>query len=420
MTEHSTLITRTNALMKNWELGDVDAYKSLVSPDFHMAIPFFGIEAKGFDDVWAVRKFSLGPGRLGMHSVDTHTVTVNGTSATVHAYGHVYINNTGEVLEHIECTIDWEHVNGNWIAKKYFQNVIFMKSPKPTVLVVSATGNVGKQTALELLEKYKDKVHLRVSARDPSKLADLKAHGAEVVTADYADEESLKKAANGAEVVWITAPGVEKREDVTIQALQAIKTVSSVKHVVLLSVQGAEYEAIAFGKSFRKVEKEIEAYPNWSWTFLRAAAFQENVFGSASTIKVGMYFQPLGDKGSFPPVSVADLGKCGANCSVNWKDHKNKAYTLTGPQVLTGAQQAEVVGLAIGKPVKYIDPGNAEFEKSLLANGFPKWQAEGYLELYHVFKTLPSFVSPDLQTLLGKDKPLTLYQTVFNGVAAFK
>jgi len=297
--------------------------------------------------------------------------------------------------------------------------VTFMKPPKTTVLVVAGGGNVAKITSIQLLDKFPHKVNVRISARDPTKVADLKSMGAEIVKADYTDAESMKKAAEGVHVVWITCPNVDHREDIAIEAIKAIKTVKSVKHIVLLSVQGAEFESIAFAKQFRKVEKEIEA-SGLSWTFLRAAAFCENVFGSANTIKNGIYFQPLGDKGSYTPVSVLDLGKVGALACVNWNHHKNKGYTLTGPQVLTGSQQAEVVGLALGKTVKYIDPGNSEFGKSLRANGVQDWQVNGFIELYNVFKTLPSVVYPDLQTLLGPhDKPTTLYQVVFNGASAF-
>jgi len=249
-------------------------------------------------------------------------------------------------------------------------------------------------------------------------VSDLKSLGAEVVMADYTDDESTKKAMEGVDVVWVTGPNTLDRDDLVIRVVKVAKSVKSVKHIVLLSVYGAEYEAILFGKQFRKVEKEIEA-SGISWTFLRATAFQENVFGSAGTIKNGMYYQPLGDKGSYAPVAISDLGKAAANVIRDWDMHKNKAYAITGPQVLTGAQQAEIVSMAIGKPVKYVDPGNDQFLTSAIAMGWPKWQAEGLLEMYNIFKTMPSTVSHDLHKLLGQEKPQTLYQTVFSGAAVF-
>jgi len=285
---------------------------------------------------------------------------------------------------------------------------------------VGATGNTGSATVHALFDKYKDKVHVRVAARDVTKADALKKLGAQVVPGDYNDEESLKKALAGVEAVWFTGPVDEHRAELAIKLVHAAKHVPAVKHLVLLSVQGAEYEAIAFGKQFRKIEKEIEASGK-SWTFLRAAAFQENVFGSAGSIKTGVYPQPLGPDGSYAPVSVVDLGKAGAHVLVNHAAHHNKAYTLTGPEVLTGQHQAEIVGKAIGKEVKYVDPPSQDFGKSLAGFGVPQWQVSGYLELYDLFKKKQAAeVSPHLQILLGAEKPITYAQTVAKGAAAFK
>lgn len=82
------------------------------------------------------------------------------------------------------------------------------------------------------------------------------------------------------------------------------------RHIVLLSVAGAQYEGVLFAKEFRLTEKHLEA-SGLQWATLRAAAFQENVLGAVQYVKQGIYGQPLGEdqvKGRFAPVAVSDIG----------------------------------------------------------------------------------------------------------------
>jgi uncharacterized protein YbjT (DUF2867 family) len=94
-----------------------------------------------------------------------------------------------------------------------------------------------------------------------------------------------------------------------VQAIDAAKA-AGVQLIVLLSVAGAQYEAITFGKEFRLNEKHLEA-SGVKWVTLRAAAFQENALGATQFIKQGIYGQPLGDdpvKARYAPVAISDVG----------------------------------------------------------------------------------------------------------------
>ena len=44
----------------------------------------------------------------------------------------------------------------------------------------------------------------------------------------------------------------------------------------------------------------------------------------------------------FAPLSLEDVGTCVATILLNIDAHRNKAYLLTGPESLTGEQQAQV------------------------------------------------------------------------------
>ena len=51
--------------------------------------------------------------------------------------------------------------------------------------------------------------------------------------------------------------------------------------------------------------------------------------------------------------------------------HAGKAYTLSGPEALTFTQVAEKLSAAVGKPIRYIDPPEAEYRKMLIGVGIP-------------------------------------------------
>lgn len=180
------------------------------------------------------------------------------------------------------------------------------------------------------------------------------------------------------------------------------------KLIVLLSVLGAQYEAVTFAKEFRSNEKHLEA-SGLKWVTLRAAAFQENVLGAAAFIKEhGVYGQPLGDdaeKARYAPVAVSDCGthspharpcahadaraagKIAAKLLVTPGNNVNTYVDLSGPESLSGPEQAEAVSRAIGKPVKYVALPDEQLIEAAKGWGWPEWQARGLAELYALFRS---------------------------------
>ena len=87
----------------------------------------------------------------------------------------------------------------------------------------------------------------RLLVRNPDKAKAFEGK-AEIFKGDLDDAASVKKALEGCDHLFLVTSGL--------------------KHVVKLSVLGAEYEAISFGKWHRANEKKLEA-SGLQWTFLR-------------------------------------------------------------------------------------------------------------------------------------------------------
>ncbi|MFA0069840.1 SDR family oxidoreductase [Vibrio breoganii] len=274
-----------------------------------------------------------------------------------------------------------------------------------TILIIGAAGNNGAATIKSLINKQLPGTKIRAAVRNKEQalMLSTKFPCIETVKIDLDKAETLTAAFKDADKVFMIPGNVEQRELHTKNAVDAAVAAGSVKQFVFFSVVGAEYEAILFAKQFRAGEKYLEK-SGLNWTHLRTIFFQDNFFGWADGIKQGaLYFGVR--EGRFAPLNIADIGEIAANILAT-AGHDNKAYNVTGPELLSGQDMATVFANVTGKEVAYVSPTPEQTLESLLSTGWPQWQAEGMLELFEVFATdQAAIVSPDGEMLLGR--PLT-------------
>ncbi len=290
---------------------------------------------------------------------------------------------------------------------------------KSTLLIIGAAGNNGVATIKSLTEKYQHKYIIRAGVRSEARAKALMDQfpSIETVILDLDKPETLPAAFNGVQKLFLIIGNIENREEHAKNAIDAAVASSTVEHVLFYSVVGAEYEAILFAKQFRYGEKYLEA-SGLKWTHLRTIFFQENFVGWADGIKQGAFYFGIRD-GKFAPLNVADIGEIAANILCT-DGHEGKAYNITGPELLSGTDMAQVFSDVTGKPVVYVSPDEATTLNFLLDSGWPEWQAKGMLELFEVFASnQAAVVSPDGEQLLGR--PLTRMQSYIDAnQAAFK
>jgi uncharacterized protein YbjT (DUF2867 family) len=278
-----------------------------------------------------------------------------------------------------------------------------------TILIIGAAGNNGTATIESLVKKQLSNTTIRAAVRSAEKGAQLTAKYPSIATVivDLDKPETLTAAYQGVTKVFMIPGNVEDREGHAKNAIDAAVTAGSVKQFVFYSVVGAEYEAILFAKQFRAGEKYLEK-SGLNWTHLRTIFFQDNFFGWADGVKQGgLYFGVR--EGRFAPLNVSDIGEMAANV-LTTSGHDNTAYNITGPELLSGEEIAQVFTNVTGKTVAYVSPTVEQTLGSLLSTGWPEWQAHGMLELFEVFATnQAAVISPDGEKLLGR--PLTRLST---------
>jgi uncharacterized protein YbjT (DUF2867 family) len=153
-----------------------------------------------------------------------------------------------------------------------------------TILIVGATGLLGRATALALLkEGQRVRVLVREPARQPQHVAELQQAGAELVSGDLTDPASLERACKGAMRVFACAHSFLGRgrlrsaqvDHIGHSALIAATLTTGVPRFVYTSALGArENHPIDFFRTKYEIEEVLRG-SHIPYTILRPAAFME-------------------------------------------------------------------------------------------------------------------------------------------------
>lgn len=194
---------------------------------------------------------------------------------------------------------------------------------------------------------------------------------------------------------------------------------AGVKHIVKLSVYGAEEEGFEFARIHRRVEKAIEQ-SGIAYTFLRPNGFMDNManYNSASIKSQGAFYGSAGS-GRVSHVDVRDIAAV-AVAALTQPGHENKAYTLTGPGALTNDEIASKIAAASGRDVKYVDLPPDALKGGMTSAGIPADYADKLLDLNRHYKEdQMSRVTDDIRRVTGRD-PHSFDDYVRDNAAAFR
>ncbi|MER6007819.1 NAD(P)H-binding protein [Nonomuraea angiospora] len=224
-----------------------------------------------------------------------------------------------------------------------------------TILVTGARGHVARGLVQRLLAAGQP---VRAAGRNPG-AARLPA-GVETVLCDLADPDTFDAALAGVTKVFLYA---ERRglDDFVTRAATA-----GVEHIVLLSALLADPASTdAIGRMHGDAEQAV-ARSGIAWTFLRPGAFATNTLQWAPSVRAeGVVRDPFPDSRS-APVHEADIAAVAA-LALTEPGHEGATYPLTGPEVVSRSRQAELIGEAIGRPVRFVVQDLEEYRAELSA-----------------------------------------------------
>ncbi|WP_067813901.1 NAD(P)H-binding protein [Actinomadura kijaniata] len=203
-------------------------------------------------------------------------------------------------------------------------------------VITGATGNVGRHVVAELLDAGHK---VRALSRDPATAA--LPDGTEVArTADLPLEGATGVLLNPA-AFW---NGVDELLDRARQA--------GVRRIVVLSSSAVlAGEGNPIGDHHLAVERQVEA-TGLEWTHLRPGAFAANALGWADQIRGNGVVRGPHARAHTVPIDERDIAAVAAR-ALTGDDLVGTRPELSGPESLTFADQARIIGEAIGRPVTY-------------------------------------------------------------------
>lgn len=295
---------------------------------------------------------------------------------------------------------------------------------KPVVLITSATSRNGSQAAKLLLAQGKCKV--RLAARDPSKLAEFVAAGAEAVALDITSSEAMTQACTGVDVVYLILPTLVGDAEAVLfnNFVQAAKD-KNVKHVVYLSAVDAVPPENATFKPIHnhgKNEQQLRR-SGIPFTALRPTWFHENqVSYHGEEIKHTGEFKSSAGDGVWTSVAVQDIAAAAAAVLSDPGKHAGHIYTLTTDAVTDG-MVAEKISQVTGQKVRHVNITPEEHTEMLVkifgGTDEAKERASGLVTLDLEKRSgLFSKVYPDLEQLIGH-KGLSLNDFLAQHPSAF-
>lgn len=232
------------------------------------------------------------------------------------------------------------------------------------ILVTGATGTVGSHV-LRLLAARDESV--RAMTRDPAKLA--RAPGIEAVRADFDDPASLARAVAGVDTVFLLTAPARPSADHDLALLGALRRSGASKVVRLSAIGTGEPLATGgvLGPWHLRADEALRA-SGLAWTILRPTTFASNVRQWAAAINAGEPVTNLSGAGRQGIIDPRDVAAVAVE-ALTGDAHIGQTYTLTGPELLSVPDQADLLARVLGRPVKTLDVPLDEARRQLLATG---------------------------------------------------
>jgi uncharacterized protein YbjT (DUF2867 family) len=217
------------------------------------------------------------------------------------------------------------------------------------ILVTAATAPVGRFIVEQLVAAGRP---VRALTRDPNK-AGLPER-AQVVAGDLSDPQSLAAAFKDVASLFLLAatPGFAPA------FLKAAKD-AGVRRIVFQSSgavdAAADEQPNDIATFHHDIERQIED-SGLEWTFLRlevaSADALQWAFDVPGQLKAGDVVRGPYGQAAGSPIHPADFAAV-AVAALTQDEHAGKIYRLTGPQSLTHIEQVQLIGAALGRPLRY-------------------------------------------------------------------
>ena len=263
------------------------------------------------------------------------------------------------------------------------------------MILVTTAGKVGTEAALLLRQR---ELPVRVLVRDPGKAKTLADAGAEVAAGDLDVPASIDAAMTGITAVILVSPAVPAPElNVVASAARA-----RVGHVVKATSKASADSPIARRRGQTEIEAGLAA-SGLPHTLLRSNAYMQNVLALAPAIAATSGFGSAAGKGRAGMVDARDVAAVAAQIAATPAPHAGKTYWLTGPELISNYDVAEVLSKLLGRTITYTELNLDENKNAMIQAGVPAPIAEMNAQAFALnAEGDAEWVTDDVATILGR------------------
>jgi uncharacterized protein YbjT (DUF2867 family) len=268
------------------------------------------------------------------------------------------------------------------------------------IVITGATGTIGQEVARALLAAKQD---VRIVARDPNKVTELKELGAEVVAGDLEDKASLERAFQGGDRLFLLTGFVEDCVPQVKNAVEAAKA-AGVSFILRMSAAGADPNSPHVLAKHHGTSEDLVKDSGLRWAVIRPNFFMDNVLNyTGSTIKAQSAFYGAAGEGKSAYVSSRDVGESAAAILQDPEKHAGKTFDLSGGEAVSEADVARFASEAAGREIKYINLSSDDFRGGAASNGLPGWMVDAMVGLENIkANSWAAGTSTSVQDLTGR------------------
>jgi len=262
------------------------------------------------------------------------------------------------------------------------------------VLVTGATGNIGRPLVDQLRAGA---IRVRALSRNPA-TANLPGD-VEVVRGDLSAPETLDHGLQDVDAVFLVWTGSLATAEPAVARIAA----RAARIVFLTSPHRTPHpffqQPNALVSIHAGVERLIEASGS-QWTFLRPGVFALNcLHWWAPQIASGDVVRWFYADAATAPIHERDIAAVAARALCG-EGHHGKEYVLTGPASLTQREQVQIIGDAIGRPLRFEELSHETARQQMLAT-MPPSIADMLLNAYAAAVNRPAFVTSTVAEVTG-------------------
>ena len=255
------------------------------------------------------------------------------------------------------------------------------------IVVTAPTGDIGGQVLENLL---KGGAHVRVIARDPSRLPMETRNRVEIVQGSHSDGKVANQAFEGADTVFWLCPPDPQAESVeaayvgfTRPASEALRS-QKVRRVVGISALGRG-TALARKAGFVTASLAMDdliASTGVSFQALTMPSFMDNLLRQAEPIKKqGVFFSPISGDRKMPACATRDIAATASKLLLDPSWVGSGSVPILGPENLSFNDMARIMSEVLGKAVRFEQISFEAYKTGFIKRGMSEAMAQGMVDM---------------------------------------